>query len=363
MTVREGPVHSPRAEAPGASFRELIENLPLVTYADSAGDERRTIYVSPQMEQMLGYPAEDWLRDPDMLLRVLHPDDLERIRTHRGTQQDRDTSQIFRVVSRDGRVYTVQSERVVVRDEEGRARFTQGFWIDITDRVRIEEELREAQKREAVGRLAGAVAHDFNNILTAIAGAADLARANLDDPTALGRALDAIDQAAQTGSSLSRQLLTLGRNEPRVTTRTQLNEVIRSTMALLERLIPSSIEVELVLGEPLPEVATDRSRLGQIVLNLTLNARDAMPDGGRLTIRTGARGGRVELVVVDTGIGMDDEVRARAFDHFFTTKGVDGGTGLGLATVREIVEAGQGDIELESAPGAGTTMRIAFPPA
>jgi two-component system, cell cycle sensor histidine kinase and response regulator CckA len=349
----------------GSWFRELIENLPLVTYVDDGpgGGTERTVYVSPQIEAMLGYSAEEWLDDPDLFLRVLHPDDRDRMQAERASQSDRDTSRVFRVVARDGRVYTVQSERVVVRDGQGAARYTQGFWVDISDRVRIESELRDAQKREAVGRLAGAVAHDFNNILTAIAGYADLARTNLARPAALLRALTAIEEAAEAGSSLSRQLLAFSRREARQAAPTQLNDVVRATMTLLDRLIPASIVVELELTEPLPEIVADSGQLGQIVLNLTLNARDAMPTGGRLTIGTEAVPDGVVLVVTDTGVGMSDEVRAQAFEHFFTTKDPDRGTGLGLSTVLEIVEESSGTVELESELGAGTTVRITLPAA
>jgi PAS domain S-box-containing protein len=349
----------------GGWFRELIENLPLVTYVDEGpgGGTERTLYVSPQIEEMLGYTAEEWLGDPDLFMRVLHPEDRERMRAERASQGDRDTSRIFRVVARDGRVYTVQSERVVVRDGNGAARFTQGFWVDISDRARIEGELRDAQKREAVGRLAGAVAHDFNNILTAIAGYADLARTNLDRPAALLRALTAIEEAAEAGSSLSRQLLSFSRREARRLAPTQLNDVVRATMTLLDRLIPPSIVVDLELAEPLPEIVADSGQLGQVVLNLTLNARDAMPTGGRLTIGTEPVEGGVVLVVADTGVGMSEEVRAQAFEHFFTTKDPDRGTGLGLSTVLEIVQQTKGTVDLESAPGTGTTVRITLPAA
>jgi PAS domain S-box-containing protein len=354
---------SPDAAGLEGWFRQLVETLPLVTYVDAGGGEQRTLYVSPQIEDMLGYPVDAWLEDPDLFLRVLHPDDRERMRAEREHQHGRDTSRVFRVVARDGRQFTVQSERVVVRDREGRSLYTQGFWVDVSDRMRIEHELRDAQKREAVGRLAGAVAHDFNNILTAIAGYADLARSNLATPAALLRALAAIEGAAEAGSSLSKQLLAFSRREPRRAELTQLNDAVRATMTLLERLIPPSIEVQLDLAEPLPEIVADAGQLGQVVLNLTLNARDAMPGGGRLTIGTEGAPDAVVLVVADTGVGMSDEVRSRAFDHFFTTKEPDRGTGLGLSTVLEIVEQSSGTVELESAPGAGTTVRITLPAA
>ena len=344
-------------------FRALIENLPLVTYADSAGSEGRTIYVSPQIVHLLGYPVQDWLKNPDMLLTVLHVDDRERIRAQRGSRHDRDTSLVFRVVSREGRVITVQSGRVVIRDPDGNPLYTVGFWVDISDRVQLEEELRQAQKVEALGRLAGGIAHDFNNVLTAIGGYAELARARSVDPAAVERALEGIAEATDSGAALTAQLLAFSRREPAQLVRFQLNDVVRSTVTLLERLIGGGVAVALELDTEIPAIKADPAQLGQIVLNLALNARDAMPNGGTLTIATRPAGNEVALVVADSGSGMSEEVRARAFEPFFTTKESGSGTGLGLSIVLGIAEQSGGRVVLESAAGEGTTVTIVFPRA
>lgn len=344
-------------------FRTLIENLPLVTYADSAGPDGRTVYISPQIEQLLGYPAEEWLGNPDLLMTVLHPDDHERVRVQRGDRHDRDTNLVFRVISREGRVVTVQSARVAIRDEEGNSLYTLGFWVDISDQVLLEEELRQAQKVEALGRLAGGIAHDFNNVLTAIGGYAELARARLDEPAAVEQALQGIAEATDSGAALTAQLLAFSRREPAQLVRFQLNDAVRSTVRLLERLIGGGVAVTLELDAESPTIEADPAQLGQVVLNLALNARDAMPNGGTLTIATRLAGDEVELVVADSGIGMTEEVRARAFDPFFTTKESGSGTGLGLSIVLEIAAQNGGRVTLESAPGEGTTVTVVVPRA
>ena len=358
-----GRVRFKQLSSESEELRTLIESLPLVTYADSAGPDGRTVYVSPQIEQLLGYPAEQWLENRDMFLNVLHPEDRERIRAERGSQHDRDSSLVFRVVSREGRVITVQSGRVAIRDDDGNPLYTVGFWVDIGERVRLEEELRQAQKVEALGRLAGGIAHDFNNVLTAIGGYAELARARLDEPVAVEQALQGIADATDSGAALTAQLLAFSRREPAQLMRCQLNDAVRSTVRLLERLIGGEVAVTLELDAKIPTIEADPAQLGQVVLNLALNARDAMPNGGALTIATRLAGDEVVLVVADSGSGMSEEVRARAFEPFFTTKESGSGTGLGLSIVLEIAAQSSGRVALDSAPGEGTTVTIVFPPA
>ena len=344
-------------------FRSLIENLPLVTYADSSGPEGRTIYASPQIEQLLGYPVEEWLTDPGMFLRVLHPDDREWMRPERGGRYDRDTSVVFRVIAKDGRVITVQSARVVIRDDDGAPLYTIGYWVDIGDRLRLEEELRQAQRSEALGRLAGGIAHDFNNLLTAIGGYAELALRRPDDPAAVEIALRGLIEATDAGATLTAQLLAFSRREPAQFVPFQLNNIVRSTVTLLQRLIGSGVAVTLELDPDIPIIEADPGQLGQIVLNLALNARDAMPGGGTLTIATRRVGADVALVISDTGAGMSEEVLRRAFEPFFTTKESGSGTGLGLSIVLGIAEQSGGRVSLESVLGKGTTVTIVFPPA
>jgi signal transduction histidine kinase/CheY-like chemotaxis protein len=231
-----------------------------------------------------------------------------------------------------------------------------------------DDQLRQAQKMEAIGRLAGGIAHDFNNLLTAIDGYSSflLSATNLDDP----RHADALEihKAAERAADLTRQLLAFSRKQTHAPEIVDLNDVLRENDVLLRRLLGEHVELELKLDDAVAPILADPSHLQQLVLNLAVNARDAMPEGGRLLLRTASIAGgtaseetSVLLEVADTGHGMDEETRGRIFEPFFTTKEIGKGTGLGLATVHGIVEQSGGRIEVESEPGRGTVFRISFP--
>jgi signal transduction histidine kinase/ActR/RegA family two-component response regulator len=234
-----------------------------------------------------------------------------------------------------------------------------------------EEQLRQAQKMEAIGRLAGGVAHDFNNLLTAILGYADLLVDGMPDGDPKRRPLVEIQKAGRTAASLTRDLLAFSRKQVLQPIVVSLNAVIEQTDGLLRRLVGEDVEIVLDLDPDLPRILADPAQISQVLLNLAVNARDAMPGGGRLAIRTRAprleampassQPSMIELEIADTGCGMTDAIRARIFEPFFTTKGVGRGTGLGLATVYGIIEQSGGQIEVESAPGAGTRFVIRLP--
>jgi CheY-like chemotaxis protein len=234
---------------------------------------------------------------------------------------------------------------------------------DITERRRLEEQLRQAQKMEAVGRLAGGVAHDFNNILTAIQGQCELLLQLLEPKAPARRHGELILRAAARAASLTGQLLAFSRKQvlqPRVL---DLNQIIADLKAMLSTLIGESIEFVTELDPSLPRVKADPSQLEQVIVNLLVNARDAMPDGGRLTVRTINSGGQAQLEVRDTGVGMDAETLPRIFEPFFTTKKPRKGTGLGLSMAYGIVAQSGGTITAESAPGQGALFRVTLPPA
>ncbi len=307
----------------------------------------------------------------------LHPDDRARVeRQLWDLIEGRSAEQEFehRIVRRDGSVRVVQSIMEPQRDASGRTTRLIGSMQDITERRFLEERLREAQKLEAIGRLAGGVAHDFNNLLTVILGYGETLLGGLpaDDPRRAGA--EQIRQAALRAAALTQQLLAFGRRqvlEPRVL---DLNAVILEMREILQRLMGEKIEVRVSPGAANGLVEADRGQVEQAILNLALNARDAMPDGGRLSLATGdgearpaepggQRPGWLTLTVGDTGRGMSAEVQAHVFEPFFTTKDVGEGAGLGLATVYGIVTQSGGSIEVASAPGQGTTFRILLPTA
>ena len=233
---------------------------------------------------------------------------------------------------------------------------------DVTHERQLEATLRQAQKMEAVGRFAGGIAHDFNNLLTVILGTCDLMK-----PESAADDIQQIRQTAKRAAAMTRQILAFSRRQHLALQTLDLNDVVHEVEPLLRRLLPENIAVTLRLAEGLAPVRADPGQLGQVVLNLAINARDAMPAGGELTIETAqveaVRGGRpqVQLTVADNGLGIVPEVLPKIFDPFFTTKERGEGTGLGLATVHGIVHQCDGLIEAESQPGQGTTFRVLFP--
>jgi two-component system, cell cycle sensor histidine kinase and response regulator CckA len=231
---------------------------------------------------------------------------------------------------------------------------------DITERRRIEEHLRQAQKMEAIGQLAGGVAHDFNNLLTVIGGDTEIARRNIGAGPG-GNELAEVERATERAAQLTRQLLAFSRQQMLDPAPLDLGEVAAALVPMLRRLIGEDIEIAMLAAPGLPSVLADRSQIEQVILNLAVNARDAMPSGGTLTIETRVVGERVALIVTDTGVGMAAETIERVFEPFFTTKAVGQGTGLGLATVHGIVTQSGGDIHVYSEPDLGTSFKIYLP--
>jgi PAS domain S-box-containing protein len=247
-------------------------------------------------------------------------------------------------------------------------------FTDITQRKHLEERLRQSQKLEAVGRLAGGIAHDFNNLLTAIMGSGEIMLSQLSDADAIRLHIEEIKTAVRRGSALTGQLLAFSRRQALQPTVMEVSVLVTEMARMLHRLIGEDIELALVSGTEQACVKADRGQLEQVVLNLAVNARDAMPGGGRLTIETGVAsleaphcpptlspGRYARLIVRDTGCGMDATTRGHIFEPFFTTKEMGKGTGLGLATVYGIVEQSGGAITVESAPGLGTTVTVYLP--
>ena len=224
----------------------------------------------------------------------------------------------------------------------------------------LEQQIRQGQRLEAVGQLAGGVAHDFNNLLTVIGGNIELALAEVDDPVVKGD-LQEVLRSAERATELVRQLLEFARADVVEARVVELNEAVVRVGRMLGRLLPENIEIRVDLAPEQPSILADPGQLEQVLLNLAVNARDAMPQGGVISIRTHARADVVTLEVSDTGTGMDEQTRERIFNPFFTTKAPGEGTGLGLATVHGIVSGAGGEIDVESKLGEGTTFTVTFP--
>ncbi|MBL7180809.1 MAG: PAS domain S-box protein [Desulfobacterales bacterium] len=332
---------------------------------------------NPAFQRMLGYPEEEIRRltYENITPKKWHPIDSKILEEQVFTRGYSDFYE-KEYIGKDGRVFPVEVRTYLIRDEEGHP---EGMWTtirDITDRKEAEKQLLHFQKMEAVGTLAGGIAHDFNNLLQAIQGYADLLLLDKNESDAEYRKLQQIAYAAQRGGELTRQLLTFSRKVESKKLLLDLNRTVRQAINLLKRTIPKMIDIELRLAEPLKAVNADPSQVEQVIMNLAINAKDAMPEGGRLIIRTenasldeeycrthlGATpGDYVLLTVSDTGHGMNRGTLDRIFEPFFTTKEVGKGTGLGLAIVYGIVKSYHGYITCSSEPGAGTSFKIYFP--
>ena len=299
--------------------------------------------------------------------RFVHPDEIEAVATEirkalEATDPSYSRDLEHRIIFGDGEVGHVAVHFAIAKDDRGHTVRTFGVNQDITEQKRAAEALRHAQKMEAVGRLAGGVAHDFNNLLQAMLGDAHMLLQSAHDPAAVERLGRELAEQIDRGASLTRQLLLFSRRETARPQRCDLNEIVRHATRMLRRLVRANIVLTCELApEPLA-VEADCGQLDQVLVNLVVNASDAMPEGGVLRIRTAAVGPtQVLLAVEDTGYGIPKEIRDRIFEPFFTTKDASKGTGLGLSVVHGIVDQAGGNIEVESASGTGTVFKILFP--
>ncbi|HKV70792.1 MAG TPA: MASE1 domain-containing protein [Gemmatimonadales bacterium] len=356
-------------------FRQMAEHIAEAFFVvEVAGGQ--ILYVSPTWGEIWGRPMSE-AYDPQIWFKAIHPDDQAALATDReAIRQGHPTTSVFRVVRPDGGVRWVRGRAFPVRDDRGAVYRMVGVSEDITALRQSEDRLAQAQKLEGVGQLAGGIAHDFNNLLTVILSHTELllTEAATQDPKR--HDLETIGQAARSAAQLTRQLLLFSRKEVLRPEVLRLSDLITNVGKMLKRLIGEHIELATVLDPAAGSVRADPGSLEQVVVNLSVNARDAMPDGGKLLIEVRnveftapapsqsfpcPAGRYVSLVVSDTGTGMDDATKARAFEPFFTTKGPGKGTGLGLATVYGVVRQSEGYIVLESEPGKGTSFTIYLP--
>ena len=358
-----------------ASFATLVEHAPVGIYRSSP--EGRFLSVNAAVVRMLGYETAAQVLSLDMS-RDVYADAAERQRlVERDTYSDRQYDNVEATWKRhDGRALTVQLSVRAVRNAAGLVEYYETFVRDVTDQRRLQQQVLQSQKMEAVGRLAGGIAHDFNNLLTVITSYSDLLLEDLTPGDAKRDDLEQVRKAADGAAALTRQLLAFSRQqvvEPRVVS---LNTVVEGLQKILRRVIGEDIELSTALAPDLGAVRADVGQLEQVLMNLAVNARDAMPRGGRLAVETAnitldegyvqahavvVPGSYVMLAVSDSGTGMDAATQARLFEPFFTTKPKGKGTGLGLATVYGIVKQSGGYIWVYSEPGRGTTFKIYLP--
>jgi PAS domain S-box-containing protein len=323
----------------------------------------RRVLVSRELARVLGAGDEPFETSASRFSReFIHEDDLltHAVVAARAYREGGNHSLESRIRRADGEVIWVRVHGTVEQDSLGLPERVIGFVQDVSDEHALGEQLRQAQKLDAVGQLAGGVAHDFNNLLTVIAGNAQLTLIDEDRAT-IEENTHEILRATERASELVRHLLAFSRAEdaePRVL---DLNAVVGGVRRMLDRLLEENIEIVVDLAADDAAVLADQSQLEQILLNLAVNARDAMPGGGRLTVATRVDDISVRLIVQDDGVGMDEQTSARIFDPFFTTKPRGAGTGLGLSTVYGLVAKAGGAIALDSSPGQGTTFEITLP--
>ncbi len=364
-------------------LRQLAENVQEVFWITDPG-KRQVLYVSPAYERIWGRSVASLLADPRSWLAAVHPEDRERVTAAMLRQAEGGYDEEYRIVRPDGSFRVIHDRAFPVRSAGGGLARIVGIAEDVTEardalqqRLALQEQLRHAQKMEAIGRLAGGVAHDFNNMLGVILGHAELAQKQVAADPGLRRHLEQIQAAAERSAALTRQLLAFSRKQTIAPRPIDLDAEVRRTATLLRRVIGEHVELELsgAASPPWP-VCADPSQIDQVLVNLAVNARDAMPEGGRLTVETAnvslepaqvqqfteaAAGDYVRLAVSDTGHGMDPATLERAFEPFFTTKPEGRGTGLGLSTVYGIAQQNGGFVHLESAPGRGTTVAVYLP--
>jgi len=357
-------------------FRQIAENIKeAFIIVELAGF--RPLYLSRMWEEIWGRPLEEAYRDPLAWVRAVHPDDHAVVADARhAIEKGQAVSRTFRLVRPDRSIRWVRGRAFPVYNANHEIYRAVGLVEDITDLRRTEEQLLQAQKMEAVGRLAGGVAHDFNNLLTAILGYSELVLQDLGDEHPSAVDVKEIRAAGQSAESLTRQLLAFSRRQILQPQTLDLNKVLTRVDALLQRIIGEDVDLTMKLTAPLGRVSADPGQIEQVVLNLAINARDAMPNGGKLTIETAnvvldeeyvaqhagaSTGPHVMVAVTDTGTGMDAATQQRLFEPFFTTKEPGRGTGLGLATVYGIVTQSRGSIWVYSELGHGSTFKVYLP--
>jgi len=360
-----------------ARFRQIAESVPEMFFLlDPLMTQ--AFYVSPAYEQIYGRTCDSMYANPASWVEAIHPDDREALRAAiapEGPFVPFDAE--YRIVRPDGSVRLIRAHGRPLYNSAGDIYRVAGVAEDITERRTLEGQLRQASKMDAIGQLASGVAHDFNNLLTVILGFSEMIAADPALPDQPRKDLSEVVEAARRASGLTKQLLAFSRKQEMNTTTLDVNGVITGMTTMLGRLIGAQVEVTLTLAPALSLVLADRGQLEQVVMNLVVNARDAMPRGGRVTIETRdvelenssfheetvERGQYVMLAVTDTGCGMSQETQRRLFEPFFTTKKIGEGTGLGLPVVYGIVKQCKGYIWLYSELGRGTTFKVYLPHA
>ncbi len=356
------------ARASEERFRQLAAYVQDVFWLTDTG-KQQMLYVSPAYERIWGRTCESLYESPQDWVKAIHPQDRARVRKAASSKQvTGEYDEKYRIVRPDGSIRWIRDRAFPIRGTTGEVERVAGLAEDVTEYQQLEQQVRQAAKMEALGRLAGGVAHDFNNLLTVIRGYCSFLLQATPEDSAQHKQVEEIQQAADRGAGLSQQLLLFSRGQAVKPKVVDLNVLVQKLLEMLRRVVGEDVHVHTELGPDLWAVRLDPGQLEQVIVNLVVNARDAMPEGGHVFIETrnlpataASDEPVVRLSVRDTGIGMDEATKAQIFEPFFTTKKPGKGTGLGLAMVHGVVTKCDGKIAVDSAPGQGTTFNIDFP--
>ncbi len=355
-------------------FRELAENINEVFWITNP-NTRELLYVNPSYERIWGFTCESLYQSPRSWLESIHPDDRERAYHASSDSPHGAYDEIYRIVRADGEIRWIHDRAYPVRNEAGEVYRMVGTAQDITERKIMEQQFLRAQRMDGIGALASGIAHDLNNVLAPILMSVELLESQLVEPRALA-ILEMIGSSARRGADMVTQVLSFARGTETGRSRLLITSVVSDLIKVIRETFPKNIRITATPEQNIWPVDADPTQLHQVLLNLCVNARDAMPDGGTIhiglsntttagndaTLIPGARAGRhVRIDVEDTGTGMPQELVDRIFDPFFTTKEVGKGTGLGLSSVQAIVTGHDGFIEVSSEPGKGSRFRVYFP--
>ncbi len=359
-------------------YRSLLESVTDYIYTVRIIDGQPVASShGPGCLTVTGYTPEEFAADSLLWYRMIHEEDRPAVLEQAKRLMSGHAAPLeHRIIHKDGMIRWVRNTPVLRHDTQDGILAYDGLISDITERKNLEGQLRQAQKIEAIGTLAGGIAHEFNNILTAITGYGTILEMNLAKEDPLLAHVEAILVAADRAGELTRSLLTFSRKQEIEPRPVKLNEVVLRAEKLLRRLIREDLELEVTLADDSQSVMADAAQIEQVLMNLATNAGDAMPQGGKMTITTatteldqefvrhhgyGEAGGYALLTFTDNGTGMDEKTRQRIYEPFFTTKEMGKGTGLGLAVCYGIIKRHKGYIVCESEPGKGTTFRIYLP--
>lgn len=345
----------------------ILKSLPIVFHSRHVEPPFAPLFVSDSIEAITGFPAARFTSEADFGAGRIHPDDLATVAERVGAATRIGHYSVeFRWLCADGQYRVLQDQGVVAPSADGEAREIFGVILDATHRRSLEEQLAQARKMEAVGQLTGGVAHDFNNLLTVVLGNIDMLATRKEEDERRMRRIEAVRQAAERGRDLTGQLLAFSRRQRLTPVTLDVNRLIRDFAPLMRQAVGEAVTLDLELPSEALNTHVDPTQLETALLNLAVNARDAMPEGGRLVIASRREPGPSQLGYVcievrDNGVGMPEEVRKRVYEPFFTTKDVGKGSGLGLSQVYGFVSQSDGEVRLDSAPGEGTAFHLLLP--